>query len=819
MYRLLILFLLLAGGLPQNLRADSGTTLVSGQAIDSLSKKGIPFVTVTVQNAQSKVLKRLASDANGTFSFSLKDDVKGDVIVSAVGYKPMKVTFSAIGKKKENLGSIILSEASAKLGQVVVQAQKPLIKIEPDKISYNPEADPESQIINALDMMRKVPLLTVDGDDNIKLKGASNYKILINGKESPLMSGNAKDVLKSMPASSIKNIEVITNPSSKYSAEGIGGIINIVTNKKGLSGFSGNASLRADNFGGYGGNIYTTATFGKFAFSLNYGHNSWKRPASHNSSALTNYASDDFRLTSIAGESKYHGTGDYANGELSYEIDSLNLISASFFGYGSSNRSNSYSLTSVSSSNNTLTQSFNTANRSKNSWYSMSGNIDYQRSYKKPDKMLTASYKFDYNPQKTDYTNDITGNYSYNSSRVKSKNSAGTYESTFQLDFVNPITKEHQYEVGVKYILRMNPSDVDYYSYNVSAGTWEPNVARNNNLDYTQNIVAGYAGYLYKFKKFSFKTGVRVEGAYTDASFKQVKDTSFSSNLTDLVPYATISYSLSETSSIKLAYTQRLQRPGIWYLNPYINDENPKSISYGNPNLKTEKVNSFDLGYSYFSSKFNIDLSLYSRLNSSSIQAVISTLPTGGQVQTYRNTGSNNSYGASLYGSCSPSGKFSISLGSSAEYNMYEGTTAEGKNMTKKGWTKSLNGDFRWNFMEGFTFSGYGGYGSGWLELQSKSSSYSYNGVSLRKDFLSKKLGLTVSVNNPFKETMVWKRYTNGATFSSVSESEQQMRSFRFSISYRFGKMGQGVKKAQRSISNDDVKGGGSKGGNGGGGS
>ena len=223
MYRFLIFFLLVVGGLPLASFGDSNATLISGKVVDSLSKKGVPFVTVTVQDAQKKVLKRLASDGSGKFDFTLKDNVKGEVIITAIGYNPAKVKFSVGSKPKESLGTIVMSESTSKIDQVVVQAQKQLVKVEVDKLSYNTEADPESQTSNALDMLRKVPLLTVDGEDNITLKGSSSFKILVNGKESTLMSSNPKDVLKGMPASSIKNVEVITNPSSKYSAEGVGG--------------------------------------------------------------------------------------------------------------------------------------------------------------------------------------------------------------------------------------------------------------------------------------------------------------------------------------------------------------------------------------------------------------------------------------------------------------------------------------------------------------------------------------------------------------------------------------------------------------------
>ncbi|WP_320053012.1 outer membrane beta-barrel family protein [uncultured Acetobacteroides sp.] len=805
MCRFFFVFLLLAGAFPLRTFGDSVSTLISGKVVDSLSRKGVPFVTVTVQDSQSKVLKRLAADASGAFEFSLKENLRGEVVISAVGYKPVTVKFLAGAKAKENLGSITMSELSTKIDQVVVQAQKQLVKIDVDKISYNTDADPESQTLTALDMMRKVPLLTVDGEDNIKLKGASSYKILVNGKESALMSANAKDVLKAMPASSIRSIEVITNPSSKYSAEGIGGIINIITSKKGLSGFSGSLLFRLDNLDGYMRHLYATATLGKFAFSMNYGHGCWRFPASQSHSTLSNFGSEDYRLTVGEGSAKRHGAADYLSGEFSYEIDSLNLISASFICYKSVWKIDSYSSTAAYSATSGLTQRFTTDSYAKNDWASITGNVDYQRSYRKPDKLLTISYKFDYTPQEASYTNDITGDISYGSSLTRSKNTAGSYENTFQLDFVNPINKNSLYEAGVKYILRTNPSDVSCYTYSTTAKEWEPNPSRSNDLSYTQSIAAGYLGYLLKLKTISVKAGLRLEGAYTDASFKQVADTSFSNRQTDLIPYASVAYHLSEASSIRISYTQRLQRPGIEYLNPYIDDKNPKYISYGYPNLKAEKVNSVDCGYSYFTGKLKFDFSLYARQSSSAIQTLIFTLPTGVQVQTYRNRGRSSTYGASFYGSVTPSAKLSISLVPSVEYNTYR-SGSSGEKMESSGWTKSISGSFRWCFAKGFTLSGFGEYGNGSMELQARWSSYTYHGFTLSRDFLDRKFNAAISVQNPFKRYYTSRRYAEGATFSSVSENRREARVLQLAISYRFGKMGQAVKKAQRGISNDDVK-------------
>ncbi|HKI88983.1 MAG TPA: carboxypeptidase regulatory-like domain-containing protein, partial [Draconibacterium sp.] len=358
---------------------------IKGMVTDSVSGDGISYVTISIQTEEG-VIKRLASDALGKFSFSLDKSGKYTIIFHSVGYQLVtrEVTLED-SSPKIDLGTVTMKQSVENIGEVTVAVQKPLIRTEPDKIVYSLEADPESKTSNVLEMLRKVPLLSVDGDDNIQLKGSSNFKILINGKSSTMVSQNPKDVLRSLPASSVKDIEVITDPSSKYEAEGTGGIINIVTNKKQLEGFLGRSSVSVDSRGGYSGGIYATSKIKKFGFSVNYNYNKYLQPKSESESYRENYQSTTNRYTETSGHNKYTGRYNFLMGEASYEIDTLNLISLSFFGYSGNFTSPGYNLTSDYDINRNLTRQFENMINSKNGFGSLSGNIDYQRTFNKPD--------------------------------------------------------------------------------------------------------------------------------------------------------------------------------------------------------------------------------------------------------------------------------------------------------------------------------------------------------------------------------------------------------------------------------------------------
>jgi len=302
--------------------------------VDSVSVKGLPYATITVQSGKQGIIKRLASDANGNFDFSLDTIGKYSVIFQSIGYQTLKKEITLNQQKgKIDLGRIKINPGMEKIEEVSVVAQKPLVRTEVDKIIYSIDADPEAKTNNALEMLRKVPLVTVDGEDNIQIKGTSNFKILLNGKSSSMLSQNSKDVLRSLPASTIKDIEVITNPSSKYEAEGTGEIINIITTKKQIDGFMGRVNAGVDSRGGFNAGIYATSKIKKFGFSISYNYNDFRQPGSESFSSRENFLSSTNRFTTSEGSNQYKGIANMGMGEASYEIDSLNLVSFSFWGF------------------------------------------------------------------------------------------------------------------------------------------------------------------------------------------------------------------------------------------------------------------------------------------------------------------------------------------------------------------------------------------------------------------------------------------------------------------------------------------------------
>jgi outer membrane receptor protein involved in Fe transport len=793
-----------------------GKYQIKGIATEAETGKTIPYATITAQNSKG-IIKRLASDTNGKFEFTVDSIGKYDVVVQSIGFQTSTRQITIDEKSvKTDLGMIKLITGSELLTEVAVTAQKPLVRTEVDKIIYNIEADPESKTSNALEMLRKIPLVTVDGDDNIQVKGSSNFKILINGKASTMMSQNPKDVLRSLPASTVKDIEVITNPSSKYEAEGTGGIINIITSKKQIDGFMGRINAGIDSRGGYNGGIYATSKIKKFGFSINYGYQDFRQPKSESSSIRQNFISTTNRYSESTGFNKYQGTSNFAMGEASYEIDSLNLISLSFWGYTGDYNINGEQSSSDFDTNHILSRKFTNLTNSKNERGNISANIDYQRTFKKPDKTFTVSYKLDRMPQKTDGENSIDALLNYDSYRQRSTNDASGTEHTFQLDYYDPITKMHQLETGVKYILRQNISDSQILRYDSVQNIWVRDVTRNNDLDYDQHIVGLYVGYVLKFKKLSIKTGLRVEGTLNDGYFKSVKDTTFTNRMFNLIPYLTISKDLDKGQNVKFSYTQRLSRPSIYYLNPYVNDTDPLNVNYGNPNLDAEISHTFDLSYGKFAGKYNFNLSLNGSLTNNSIESLSTINSAGIRTTTYKNIGKNQKFGSYLYGSYRPGAKLNISTNVGIDYSVLESN--DGRSLRNEGFNYSGSLNIRYTAWKNGTISGFGGIYSPRITLQGESTKFWYTSFNVSQELFKKKLTASVSLSDPFRSSIKYGSSFNDPTFHQTIVQSYSNRMLRINLSYRFGQMKGEIKKAKRGIKNDDLKSGGSSSGGGEGG-
>ncbi len=797
----------------------AGSFQVKGQVVDSLTNETVPYATLSIALASnpSKPVKLLACDIDGKFETPLTQAGNYIVTLQSIGKSASVKAFSLKeGNKTLDLGTLYMQEQAQQIGNVTVTAQKPLVKVEIDKLTYSLEDDPEAITSNTLDMLKKVPMVTVDGEDKIELKGSSNFKIYMNGKPSNLLSNNPSEVLKSMPANSVKNIEVITDPGAKYDAEGVGGIINIITNRSALEGYTGSVRANAGSLGSYGGGAYISAKIGKLGVTGAFNYFDRNSPWNDYSSFRENFNNDDIRTIDQVGRSKYKGPFLFGNLELSYEIDTLNLLSLSLNRFGGTSKNIVESEQITKNGLKEIVEQYILNSNSNANFGSTDLSLDYQRSTKKKDELFTVSYKFSNSPN--DNANErlleyLIGNDKGSISNILQDNDAYTTEHTAQVDYTTPIRKDHTVEVGVKYIMRQNNSDTENFFRTDGQGEWTQLPQNSNDhFNHTQHIYAGYAGYSLKAGNFGFKTGLRAEGTKLDVEYRNLPELNFDKSLFDIVPNLTTSYMISMAQQIRLGYNLRIQRPGIWYLNPYVNNINPLNISYGNPDLETEKVHNITLNYSFFSKKVNLNTSLSHSANNNSIERYTFVDENGVANSTYGNLGKSREASVFTYINWSPVPMFRLYANGSVGYRKIKSVALDREN---DGFEGRFFAGAQVNLPKDFRINLNGGYGSSRIRLQSEDSPFYFHGITFNKDFLKKKLTVSLSCNSPFQKHMKMESTTYDTEFLQRSINYWSTREFRISVSYRFGSLNQAIKKVRRGISNDDVKGGESNAGGG----
>lgn len=693
------------------------------------------------------------------------------------------------------------------LDGVVVKAQRQLIKQDIDRIAYDVQADEESKTQTVMDMLRKVPMVAVDGQDNIQVKGNSNFKVYKNGHLDPSLTRNAKEVFKSMPASTVKRIEVITDPGAREDAEGVDAILNIVTlsNTK-MQGITGVVSSSLNTLGHSSFYSSLTSQLGKLMLSVDYGYSGMTRHDSYNRVEKSSTYLDTHNTMLSGSEGSNPGDIHYADIDASYDIDSLNLLSASFGGYfytlnvqgdGYNNMFNSAGGQLYSYNNSYWMPDYN-----HHSW---NGRFDYQHKTHLDGERLTLSYMLALTRQHTDQENAYTDLYNvsfpYTGSLMRERERFT--EHTFQIDWLRPLGRGHQLEIGAKYIDRNNNSNSSQTFYGIDADT-------SDEFQHTTRVLAGYADYIFRTTKFSARAGLRYEYSYMRGSYPDGKNATFDKHLGDWVPQATLQYQLTAAQSLKLNYTTSINRPGISYLNPAVM-VSPSSVSQGNPQLSSSHTQRFSLIYTYIMPRLTLQLAPSYTAYSSGIISVV-TAKDDIRYSTYDNILRYRRFSVEQYVQWKPFDTTTLVFNNNLGYEHYENPNLCYRN---HGWgdNYSLSLQQRLPLKLRLSLSAYGKVGHSPASVYYLQHGYFNYYASLQRSFLKgDRLTVRLTAKAPFNKYWEMEAETVNGDFTGFERSWNRSRSFSISASWRFGSLKSSVKKTEHSIDNSDVVGGISRG-------
>ena len=786
-------------------------TTVKGVLMDETLGEAEPFATVRVFKAgkTEKPVAMFLTNENGEFKQEVKGKGRFDIVFSSIGKEDLKQTVTLGQENPLDMGTLYIKENATMLKGVEIVAQKPLVKMDVDKMTYNVAEDEDSKSNTVLDMLRKVPMVTVDGQDNITVNGSSSFKVYVDGMPNMMFSSNPSMVFKSMPASAVKSIEVMTNPGAKYDAEGATGVLNIVMNKQEMPG----GGAAAPSMNGYNGTLRASAgnkQLGASAFL-----NGQQGKLSYSANVMTSYNKPGNTTTEMeqiqigqAGTSQLMTSDNdvktpFTMGSLTlgYQIDQMSVLNLTAQVNTMNMKSTGTSLTTMGGNAYGDGFSYGSSTDMKNSRTSFSGSLDYQRFFNKEHtQSLALTYQLNYSPATTEMTNNFGTNSNYIDLTDRySENKDKTLNHTFQLDYTMPLGTGQTLSLGGKLQLHDATSDSKYYLQNV----YDP--SSSSEYEYKNSILAGYGEYAGNFGKFGAKAGVRYEYTWQDVEYHLGNGENFKTSYGNLVPTASLQYNLGTGSNLGLTYNMRISRPGISYLNPYVDKTNPIALSYGNPDLDVEKNHNVSLVYNMFTPKLMVNLNLHHNFVDNAISQYSFYDSDNLLNTTYGNVVKRHQTGLSAYVNYLLTKNTRIFLNGGVNYTDLRSTVLDQKN---SGWTANAMIGLQQTLPLDLKLSAFAITSTKNYTLQGWSGGFNMLTASLSKSLFNDKLTLGVQgilgLNGGGKLNI--ESETRGKDFISHTNIKVPIYGVTFTVSYTFGNTKMMSKQHVNRVQNDFIE-------------
>lgn len=794
---------------------------VSGTVIDASLNQPLPYVNVIIKTTENKTITGGITLEDGTFKINKIPVGKVIISIQYIGFKTVNKTIE-IGKDTYDvaLGNILLEENVASLDEVTVVAEVSTIQQKVDRKVITVGKDLTTAGATASDIMNNIPSVNVDQQTgNISLRGNENVRVMVDGK---LSNVPIAQLLKQIPSTSIKQIELITNPSAKYNPEGMSGIINIILHKNTQIGFNGNINvgLTKEIHARFNSSIDLNYRNGKFNFYGNYGNNIGK---SANYGTIERTDSDDYlQIFNFGNNNKSHL---YKFG-VDYYLNDNNTLSV-FTNQNTYDGKGSGKTDVVFSNEPTQNQLFNNVSDNLSSQYNLAykhkfkkegETLDFEADYNTYDQNEVANFRFVNIPFSPNYSDFVDTNRD---------------QTTLNLDYVNPLSDKAKLEAGLE--ARLFNTDINYDSTGISVNADQDEIPNNGDefiptpstdFNYKRSIYSAYVTYGKTFEKWSYQFGARVENAIDEA-----KATNYLENSTEVIPFkndyfqvypsAFFTYTPSEKNSYQASVSRRVDRPGLDQVNPIREWSTPRISSFGNTELKPQFTNSIELNYTRKLDNGSITGGVFYRIIEDEINRAvyIDRLDFDKTILTYDNFDTTTAYGVELSSNYRPTKWWNFN----ASFDLYS--------QTQTGFTETLNtpegqepmlsdidvskieiNNLAWNFRmnnnfkvtKKLTLSAFGMYRSSQKGLQFKRKPMYFVNTGLRYSFLDDMATFSFNYNDIFN-TMKF-RFEGQRPYPSVGQFNWESNTWSIGLSYRFG--GGKYRALQRKNRDNDEKSG-----------
>jgi outer membrane receptor protein involved in Fe transport len=788
---------------------------IKGAVVDAKNKNPLEYATVALYDINNKLITGSITDYLGHFKIDRPEDGDYYLVITFIGLKEKKSdVFKVKGDNNINLGNIYLESDSKYLNEVVVKAKRASVQYKIDRKVINVDKQLTAEAGTAVDILENVPSVQVDIEGNVTLRGSSGFTVLIDGKPTIL---EPSDALRQIPSSSIENIEIITNPSVKYEPDGATGIINIITKKSYLDGLSGIVNLNAGMYGQYGGDLQLNYRVNKVSFLVGTYFNHRSRPGDVLNERQTISDDTTFFVNSF-GETKREFQRSGIRAGVEYNPTKNDFMSLSGR-YGSWDMTNNSTLHYDDwTSPGTTLYSYNSFDETTRGGGYLAIDGVYQHDFKSIDEeeklkgggkmkggkakmkqSVPHNVKLEFN-----YRNRNNDEFAINELRSLSDSLLGGKKNVekgpaqmfkLKLDYSTPVKEKDKFEAGLQGRYGHSNDVTELWLYNIETGEVENVPEFNNITDYYRNIYAAYALYAGYFGEFGYQAGLRTE--YTDRKVETTGEDEFLLNRWDLFPTIHVSHNLPHDQQVMASYSRRIDRPRGWELEPFIIWQDTYNVRQGNPNLKPEYIDSYDLGYLV---KFNdnfLSLEGYYRVTHNKVERVSSVYQENVMLNTVENVGKDYSLGLEAMLSIGVTNWWDMDLSGNLYNYKIEGTLYEETfNRTSTNWSTRFNNTF--TVWEHGQLQLSSRYNSTSVTAQGTSKGYYTVDGAFKMSFMDRRLTANLQVRDIFG-TALREHDSEGQNFSTHYSFTPSSPVASISISYRFNNF-----KMNKRSSNDN---------------
>ena len=786
--------------------AQSGMKIGSaiGRVLDNETNKPVEYASVSVLSLpDSNLVSGGVTEGNGYFKIDELGPGNYVALISFIGYENQFTPAFEISRSQTeaSLGTFNLTPSVEFLQEVEIVEEKPMMEVKLDKRVFDPSQMGTTQGGSATDALENIPSVEVDMDGNISLRGNQNVRILIDGKPSALAGTDPATILRQIPAEAIKDIEVITNPSAKYDPDGMTGIINIVLKKNKWVGINGSVAAGVGNFGNNASanlsyrdkkvNVFTNLNYRKFDF-----------PFYIQNERITTFNGGSY----LYQDAEAYRSNKFYSGKLGFDyyINPYNTITLSGnFNTGGGNTDEEQFSRSIDSADlDTTRWTRITTGENSNTGYDL--NLNYSKTFEEKGRELTSDLRYSKGDRSGDEFYDQV--FTNPDSLIYERSFTGG-DNTFitaQVDYFHPLGEDRSYEMGAKMIHQENLYDYLYEKEEpANSGTWNEIDALSTNFDYNETNYSVYGIYAAPLGDFSYQVGLRLEQTYFELS---AQDSTINRNYFSAFPTAHISKGIGEKGQAQLSYSRRINRPSSRQLSPAVDYADPLNIRMGNPNLRPEYIDSYELSYTHMMGRNSLQGSLYYRQQNDAIRRFrVHDDSSGVAILTYENLDMNQSYGIELIGSFRTN-KWNFM----PSFNGYRNITTAGEdrlgedvsNMAMS--TKLMLG---YNINKNLSVQASSRYRSKMVPTQGSFKPGMGVDFSARYSFLNRAANLNLSVRNAFN-TMKFEAVTESEGFIQTTQFQRPGPVFYLTFTYTFGKQDFSFRKRRKGGSNWEDNGG-----------